>query len=136
MMLSSHSAFSQNTSLKVKINNVKNNEGQVGVLIFQEEKGYPGDFKKALHREFSSIYNGMAEVVFEGLPHGNYVVTVMHDENGNGKFDKDILGRPKEGYGVSNNPPPRTFGPPKFEEGVILLNSDTHLIEIELLYND
>jgi len=32
--------------------------------------------------------------------------SVLHDENKNGKMDKNIAGIPVEGYGVTNNPKP------------------------------
>ena len=40
---------------------------------------------------------------------------MIHDENGNGRLDKNFLGIPSEGYGVSNN---RTYAAssPKWEE--------------------
>ena len=35
---------------------------------------------------------------------GIYAATAYHDENGNGKFDKNRVGLPIEGFGMSNNP--------------------------------
>jgi uncharacterized protein (DUF2141 family) len=44
--------------------------------------------------------------VFDELPSGACAVAVVHDENGNGRLDKNSLGIPTEGYDVPNN---RTF---------------------------
>jgi uncharacterized protein (DUF2141 family) len=41
--------------------------------------------------------------VFSNLAPGTYAVAVVHDENGNGRLDKNLLGVPSEGYGVSHN---------------------------------
>ena len=38
-----------------------------------------------------------AQVTFKDLPQGSYAVSVLHDENGNGKMDKNFVGMPKEG---------------------------------------
>jgi uncharacterized protein (DUF2141 family) len=56
-----------------------------------------------------------AACVFEGLAPGAYAVAVVHDENGNGRLDKNFVGIPSEGYGVSNN---RTYAmaSPKWDE--------------------
>jgi uncharacterized protein (DUF2141 family) len=43
------------------------------------------------------------------------VVGVFHDENGNGKLDKNLVGLPKEGVGFSNTPGGRRL-PPKFAD--------------------
>lgn len=44
------------------------------------------------------------QFVFRDLPPGRYALTVMHDENGNGRLDTNLIGMPTEGYGFSNNP--------------------------------
>ncbi len=35
---------------------------------------------------------------------GVYALVLYHDENGNGKFDRSMIGLPAEGYGFTNNP--------------------------------
>lgn len=46
------------------------------------------------------------------LPPGLYAVAVYHDQNANHAFDRDLLGRPSEGFGFSNDPPVRSNTPP------------------------
>jgi len=48
-----------------------------------------------------------------GVPPGDYAVSVIHDENGDGQLNK-MLGIPREGFGFSRNPRIH-FGPPGFE---------------------
>jgi uncharacterized protein (DUF2141 family) len=60
----------------------------------------------------------------------------MHDENNNGIFDKTTFSIPKEGYGVSNNPKPRVFGPPHFKDGIIKVSRDITSIKIQIRYHD
>jgi uncharacterized protein (DUF2141 family) len=47
---------------------------------------------------------------------GRYTVFVVHDKNGNGKMDKNFFGIPEEPVGLSRNPSPPKFGPPKFKD--------------------
>jgi len=53
--------------------------------------------------------------VIESLPYGEYAVMLYHDENGNDKLDKNIVGVPKEPYGFSNNARAR-LGLPLYEQ--------------------
>jgi uncharacterized protein (DUF2141 family) len=36
-----------------------------------------------------------------GIPAGTYAVTVLHDENSDGKMDFNWIGMPTKGYGFS-----------------------------------
>jgi uncharacterized protein (DUF2141 family) len=75
----------------------------------------------------------IAQVTLKNLPRGVYAVSVFHDENMNGRLDKNVLGIPKEGYGASNNPR-KSMGPPKFAEAKFQLDQPEKVLEIKLLY--
>ena len=66
-------------------------------------------------RPRTEIKNKKAQWILEHMPYGSYSIKVFHDENGNSKLDKDILGVPTERYGFSNNARGR-FGPPPFQQ--------------------
>ena len=74
-----------------------------------------------------------AQVVFQNVPEGAYGVTVVHDENKNGKLDFNEMGMPIEGYGYSNNPAKRP-GPAPFEETKFTLTAPSTSTEIALIY--
>lgn len=44
---------------------------------------------------------------------GTYAIAVYHDADNDGKFDRNWIGLPTEGWGFSNDPP-RSFGVPTF----------------------
>ena len=44
-----------------------------------------------------------ARFVFADVPPGEYAVMILHDLDGNGRFDRNALGIPRDGYGFSNN---------------------------------
>lgn len=46
---------------------------------------------------------------------GTYAVAVYHDADGDGKFGRNWIGLPTEGWGFSNDPP-RSYGVPTFAE--------------------
>jgi len=49
------------------------------------------------------VRNTEARCDFEDIPPRTYALTVIHDENMNGKLDTNWLGIPTEGYGFSND---------------------------------
>ena len=125
---------SDKAALTIRVVGARNAKGTIGALLFKSADGFPGNPKKAIREAEAQVDTTSlgAEVVFQGLPDGVYAVSVRHDENGNGKFDKNILGIPKEGYGVSNNPK-KMKRAPKFEEAKFTLEGAT-TIEIRLIY--
>lgn len=93
--------------------------GQVGCALFFGREGYPMEADRAVQRTFSPIEDDEATCRFEGLAPGDYALSVMHDEDGDGEIDKNFFGIPTEGWATSNDAPPRAFGPPKWEDAKI-----------------
>ncbi|HET6215454.1 MAG TPA: DUF2141 domain-containing protein [Acidobacteriaceae bacterium] len=121
-------------TLTVRVVNARNANGVVRIALFQSADGFPGNASEALHTQSEKIdpQTLTAEAVFSGIPTGTYAVMVFHDENGNGKLDKNMLGIPREGYGASNNSA-KKMRAPTFDEAKFSLSSD-QTIEIRLLY--
>ena len=71
-------------------------------------------------------------VVFTNLRPGRYAVVALHDENGNGRLDKNVLGFPTEPYGFSNGAE-GFLGPPSFRDAAMALGAGDHAIRIELI---
>src|SRR3954463_3879175 len=74
-------------------------------------------------------------VVVTNLDPGQYAIILFHDENGNGKLDKNALGVPTEPYGFSNNVQ-GFLGPPAFEKAVMQINAGDKAVRIVLIYHD
>jgi uncharacterized protein (DUF2141 family) len=128
-------AQSPNTgTLTVRVVGAHNASGEIRVALFQNAEGFPGDASKAFRTQPAQIdpQTLSAKVSFTGIPQGVYAVSVFHDENGNGKLDKNFVGIPKEAYGASNNRPKR-MRPPTFDEAKFSLNSQQTL-EIQLIH--
>lgn len=93
-------------TLTVVVRGAKNTKGKLGLGVFRDVVGFPEDHTKMVARQRIEIdpqsFSGQA--IFRDLAYGVYAVSVLHDENVNGKLDKNLIGVPKEGYGVSNNP--------------------------------
>jgi uncharacterized protein (DUF2141 family) len=129
-------AQTKNTStLTVRITGARNTKGKIGVTLFQDAQGFPDDASKAIRQQSVDIDpNTMsAQVTFRDLPQGIFAVSVLHDENGNGKMDKNFMGMPKEGYGASNNPKKQRRAP-SFDESKFSLNAAEQTVDIKLIY--
>lgn len=100
--------------LKVHFTNLKNSNGNVLYLIFDDEDGYPDKNAKSLKEGKISAPMAIKEGLnFTDLPDGGYAITAFHDENNNDKLDTGLFGIPKEGFAFSNNPSV-FFGPPSY----------------------
>jgi uncharacterized protein (DUF2141 family) len=73
-------------------------------------------------------------VVLSNLKPGRYAVIVFHDENGNGRLDKNFWGVPTEPYGFSNDAQ-GILGPPKFEDAAMTLDGGDTAIVVRLIYH-
>jgi len=106
-------------TLKVRIQGLRNDRGQVAVALFASAAQFPHS-EHAFRGELTRIEGGRAEVSFRGLRPMTYAVAVLHDENQNGKMDFNFLGMPLEGYGFSRDAS-ALFGPPSFESAAFRL---------------
>lgn len=66
------------------------------------------------------------------VPPGAWALSVVHDENGNGRLDTR-LGIPREGFGFSNNPR-IWFGPPSFESARFELAPNGGMLNVTMKY--
>ncbi|OXB08110.1 hypothetical protein B0A72_00540 [Flavobacterium pectinovorum] len=117
----------QNVKLTVSISGLKNNTGVVKVGLYNSE----GTFLKTVYKSLASeIKNDKAVVTFENLPAGEYAISTYHDENNNGKLDRNAMGIPSEDYAASNNAK-GFMGPPSYNDAKFVINKDSK-IEITL----
>lgn len=85
-------------------------KGNIGCRLFFGEKSFPRG-TEGTTRQGVRVSGSVTRCVFKDVPPGTYAMTVIHDENDNGKLDRNLLGIPTEGYGVSNNQTRATRAP-------------------------
>jgi uncharacterized protein (DUF2141 family) len=118
--------------LAVTIEGVRNEKGDVYVALFAKPDFFPDGSRadRELKRPASTT---PMTFVFDNLAPGTYAVGTFHDENGNGKLDKNFIGFPVEGFGLSNNLRPR-FAPPLFADAAFLMPAEGGAITIRIEY--
>ncbi len=115
--------------LTVTITDLTSGEGSVGVSVVNSADAWDGK-AAAVDRQRLPVSGKELTFSFADLPPGEYAVMVMHDENGNGELDFNVLGIPSEGYGFSNNP--EAFGKPRYDAARFKLASEGGAITIRL----
>src|SRR5262245_5891195 len=120
-------AQSGRATLILKVTGLRSEKGQVKIAVFNSSEKWQGE-----QPIYSSTINVDSQTVtwrINDVPYGDYGVAVFHDENSNGKMDKNALGIPQEPYGFSNNVRV-TFGPPKWEEAKFTVKGSTVEVSI------
>jgi uncharacterized protein (DUF2141 family) len=117
----------------VEVIDLRNDSGQVGILLFDKEDGFPGDGLKASRHLMVPIAGRVARAVFNDLPPGRYAIVVMHDENKNDQLDTNMFGIPKEGFGFSNDAK-GFMGPPKFRDAAFGLGRAPLTLTVSMRY--
>ena len=117
--------------LHIDVAKLRSGKGMLRLCLTADPKNFPAcvDDARAITRSVSATH---PEMVFAGLPTGDYALAVIHDENGNNKLDT-MLGIPREGFGFSRNPT-ITFGPPRFAAARFQLNNDANRQQVRMKY--
>ena len=117
--------------LDVSFDQVRSTKGFLRVCVTTDPANFPRcvNDNNATKRTVPADTRSLS---VEGLPHGDYAVAVIHDENGNAKLDT-FAGIPKEGFGFSRNPA-IGFGPPRFSAARFSIEGDAEAQQVKLRY--
>lgn len=118
--------------LTIKVTDLRNHKGQLIFGVFRSAQGFPIDGSKAVNWQIKPA-DADTVVFVATLAPGTYGASVLHDENKNGKMDKNLAGIPVEGYGVTNNPKPR-FRSATFNESRFTLPPEGATLTISVQY--
>ncbi len=106
--------------LGIEIEGLKNNNGRIMLQLFDSSH-------KLVKQDTGRIFNHRCTLVFTGLTPGKYAIRYYHDENANMKMETNLVGKPTEGYGFSNNVTGK-FGPPSFDKWLFILDADKNIL--------
>ena len=120
-------------SLTVELENIRNAKGEIRICMTQDVDGFlkcredPRAVKVRV-----AAQEGEQTIAVPGLKQGQWMLLVLHDENGNGRMSK-ALGMPKEGFGFSGNPAIR-MGPPRARDVVFDLPAGQSVQRVRMKY--
>ncbi|MDZ7588755.1 MAG: DUF2141 domain-containing protein [Parasphingorhabdus sp.] len=101
-----------NATLDVSVSGLRSDKGVVLICLTGDAAHFPDCSKDKAARNLRVTAAKSGNLVFSDLRPGAYALSMIHDENDNGKMDVALF-VPREGFGFSRNPVILT-GPPKF----------------------
>ena len=100
--------------LTIKIENIEVLEGDIKIAVFNKSE----EFLKQdyIFKKYKKAVKSSTEtIIIDDLPKGEYAFILYHDENGDGKLNRNMFGIPREPFAFSNNVKPK-LAKPTFEE--------------------
>jgi len=129
LLIFSSTVYSQ-VSLTVNITGLKNDNGQVVLLLFKKGQDFGIKEKAFIQFRKQQIKNQNISFEIANLEKGEYAYLVFHDSDKNGEFATNWLGMPKEGIGKSGFQGKR----PTYENSKFRLSNENHTFTTRLKY--
>lgn len=102
------------TDLTVQVLGLESTQGPVLCSLYASASGWLKQ-EGVVATTRATPVDGQATCRFPGVAPGTYGVSFIHDLNGNNDMDSNLLGIPREPWGVSRDAPIR-MGPPRWED--------------------
>ena len=99
--------------VKVTVTDLRSAKGNVLACLTAKPKAFPDCSKDAAAHTATVKAGTTTTFSFRDVKPGTYAISLLHDENANGKADKTLM-IPKEGFGFSRDAKVK-MGPPKFQ---------------------
>lgn len=122
-------SLAQAADLTVRVDDIRSAKGKLLLAVYDSVDGWNGK-AKPVAADAQAVSGDSATFHFADLATGTYAISVMHDENGNGKLDSNVMGMPIEGYGFSNDP--KVMRKATFDEAAFAVGEKGTTIELHL----
>ncbi len=119
--------------VQLRLTGLRSQDGVVLVTAWQSPEGFPMARERAAARWTFSAASGGAVVSVDVAP-GVWAFTVIHDEDDNGALNTNWLGMPSEGVGASVGRSASRFGPPRFSDAVVAVDTAGAVVPISIAY--
>lgn len=102
---STQAAYAAGTAtIVLEVSTFRNVKGLLGCQLYAKSDDFPDNWAAEMSlRKVVAVTATTTSCTYADMPPGTYAAAIIHDENSNGKLDKNFLGVPTEGYGISNN---------------------------------
>jgi uncharacterized protein (DUF2141 family) len=129
---------SHGVDVQIEVAGLRSAKGQILACLVSNAKAFPDCSKDAHARKLAvpvrPASQGPTVIDFGPVPSGTYAVALVHDENGNGRMDKQLF-MPAEGYGFSRDAPVR-MGPPSFSAAAFQVEGQAvrHTVKMRYMF--
>lgn len=118
--------------VKVTVTDLRSAEGKVLACITAKRKAFPNCDKDPDAKSVTVQAAATVTFTFKGIAPGEYAISLLHDENDNGKADRTLM-IPKEGFGFSRDAKLR-MGPPSFKAAAFTVGTGPVHQQIRMRY--
>jgi uncharacterized protein (DUF2141 family) len=119
--------------LRIRVLGLRSDRGDIRCSLFSSAEDFPNNGDLMAKTTAVQIVDRTGTCEFSGIAPGVYAVVLFHDENGDGKFNRNWIGLPEEGYGFSNDAPAH-FHPPRFDEASFSFTGGKLEIPVNIRY--
>ena len=120
------------SDVSVTVTGLRSGKGQILACLTARPAAFPDCRKDPQARKLIVPAAGSDRLDFGMVPDGRYAISLIHDENGNGKMDKALM-IPREGFGFSRNAPVH-MGPPQFDAAAFTVDGTAVKLSIRVRY--
>lgn len=120
------------SDVTIAVTGLRSLKGQVLACLTARADAFPDCAKDPQARKLTVPASEPLQLDFGHVPAGHYAVSLIHDENGNGKLDTRLF-IPREGFGFSRDAPV-VMGPPKFERAAFAVEGGDIRLAIRMRY--
>jgi len=120
------------SDVSASVTGLRSHKGQVLACLTTNPQVFPNCDKDPSARKLTVPATGEVKLDFGPVPEGRYAISLVHDENGNGKLDTALM-IPREGFGFSRDAPVR-MGPPRFDKAAFDVGSENTRMAIKMRY--
>lgn len=119
-------------SVRVEVTGLRSHKGMVRACMTTDPERFPNCQQGAAYT-VSVPATGTPVIEFPAVRPGRYAISILHDENGNGRVERALGMIPKEGFGFSRDAPVR-FGPPRFAQAAFTVGTEAIRQTIRMRY--
>jgi uncharacterized protein (DUF2141 family) len=124
----------KSNGIELIISNIRNKEGLIRIGVFNSGNGYPDNPLYSFSPSKDTIKSGKLRIFIPLKEPGSYSLSILDDENSNGKMDYLFRIMPREGFGFSNNPKITSRKAPSFEQTSFLFEKGIMQISVRMVY--
>jgi len=118
--------------LTITIDGIRNDRGHIMLTVYGSAEEWLKESPSGHDRSLKAGTGSVAVTL--DLPPGTYAAAAYQDENDNGKFDRNFIGIPLEGYAFSNGARPFLFTAPSFATASFTLPPEGAAIHMRMVY--
>lgn len=119
------------TDVTAAVTGLRSEKGQILGCMTRRPDSFPGCANDPQAKRLI-VPATTTRLSFGQVPEGRYAISLVHDENANGKLDKRLM-IPREGFGFSHDAPVM-MGPPKFDSAAFPVGATGEHLKIKMRY--